>query len=306
MPFHTLWLWVSHMDNYRASIFMVVSMALFAIEDMFVKRISDSLPVGQILISIGIGGFVFLSILAASKRQNVFSPKAFVGAVFMRNLGELIGTAGYVTALALNPIATVGIILQATPILVTIGAVIFLKEQVGWRRWVAIAVGLTGVLIILRPGTAEFRVETLWAVLGVVGLSVRDIATRRIRTNVTTAQLTAWGFGAVIISGLCTLHLGPPPSMPTPQIWVELLGALIFGMIGYALLTISTREGDLSVVAPFRYSRAVFALIIGVLVFSEKIDQTMMIGAALIIGSGLYSLAREAHLRRLARAGSST
>lgn len=288
------------MDNFRASLLMVASMALFAVEDAFVKRISVHLPVGQILIIIGLAGFVTLALIGLRKGQNVFSRAAFVGPVLVRNLAEMIGTAGYVTAIALNPISTVGVILQATPLLVTVAAAVFLKEQVGWRRWVAIAVGLTGVMIILRPGMEGFRVEMLWAVLGVVGLAVRDVATRRIRAKVSTIQLTSWGFAAVIFSGLFTLDFGPEVRMPTPQLWAELFGALVFGMVGYALLTISTREGDLSVVAPFRYSRAVFALLIGVVIFSEKLDQMTIIGATLIIGSGLYSLAREAHLRRRA------
>lgn len=289
------------MNNVKASLLMVVSMALFAIEDAFVKRSSVYLPVGQILIMLGAGGFMILSLIAMRQGQRVLIRAALMGPVLVRNVAELVGTAGFVTALALIPLSTTAVILQAAPLLVTIGAALFLGEQVGWRRWSAIAVGLTGVLIILRPGMEGFQLEALWAVLGVVGLAIRDVATRRVPPELTTIQLSAWAFAAVIFAGLFTLGFGPPVAMPSSRTAIELCAALFFGLLAYSLLTVSIRSGDLAVVAPFRYSRAVFALGIGALVFNETPDTPMLIGAALIVGSGLYTLMREARVRRATR-----
>jgi drug/metabolite transporter (DMT)-like permease len=181
------------------------------------------------------------------------------------------------------------------------GAALFLGEVVGWRRWSAIAVGLVGVIVILRPGLEGFRAEALWAVLGVVGLSARDVVTRRVPAGTTTLQLTAWAFAAVAFAGVATLGLGGAMSVPPLRTAVELGVALGLGLVGYGLLTIAVRGGDLSVVAPFRYSRLVFALFVGFFVFAERPDLPMLLGASLIVGSGLYTLMREARLRRVAR-----
>ncbi|MDH3265302.1 MAG: DMT family transporter, partial [Paracoccaceae bacterium] len=219
--------------------------------------------------------------------------------VLVRNSAEFFGTIGFVTALSLIPISTASVILQASPLVVTIGAALFLAERVGWRRWTAILVGLAGVIVILRPGMAGFDANALWAVLGVIGLSLRDLSTRRVPPEVTTLQLSAWAFAAVALAGL-VLSLGPgaPKAMPSPQTLAELAFGLGFGLVGYALLTVAVRMGDLSVVAPFRYTRIIFALALGLLLFGERPDTPMLIGAALIVGSGLYTLLREARLRR--------
>ncbi len=286
------------MDNFRASLLMVASMGIFAVEDALIKRAADHLPVGQILAMLGVAGFVILAVFAAARGQTVFARTFLAPAVLIRNLAELIGTAGFVTALALNPITVASVILQASPLVVTMGAALFLGETVGWRRWTAILVGLSGVIVILRPGMEGFRVEALWAVLGVLGLSARDIATRRVPAGVTTLQISAWAFAAVAVAGLATLGLGADLAVPPARTSVELSGAVALGLAGYALLTMAVRGGDLAVVAPFRYSRILFALIVGFLIFGERPDWPMAVGAALIVGSGLYTLVREARLRR--------
>lgn len=285
------------LDNFRASLLMVFSMGLFAIEDALIKRATVYVSVGQILLMIGLCGFAVIAVFAKARGETVFSRGFFSGAVLVRNLAELIGTAGFVTALALTEITTASVILQAAPLAVTMGAALFLGEPVGWRRWVAIFVGLIGVVVILRPGFDEFQIEALWAVVGVLGLSARDVATRRVPKSVTTTQLSAWAFAAVAIAGLATLGLGRPPVMPDAQTAVELLCALAVGLTAYAVLTISVRTGELSVIAPLRYSRLVFALVVGYFVFGERPDWPMAVGAVLIVGSGLYSLMREARLR---------
>ena len=286
------------LDNFRASLLMVASMAFFAVEDALIKRASVHLPVGQILMMLGAGGFVLLAIYAAQRGQTVFSAGFFARPVLLRNLAELIGTAGFVTALALNPITTASVILQASPLVVTMGAALFLGEAVGWRRWSAVLVGLAGVVLILRPGMEGFRAEALWAVIGVLGLSMRDVVTRRVPSGVTTLQLTAWAFLSVVFAGMLTLGFGPPLGVPPIRTGIELFAAMSLGLVGYAILTIAVRGGDLSVVAPFRYSRLLFAIVIGFLIFDERPDWPMWVGASLIVGSGLYTLMRESRLRR--------
>jgi drug/metabolite transporter (DMT)-like permease len=187
---------------------------------------------------------------------------------------------------------------MAMPLFVTMGAALFLQEQVGWRRWTAILAGFCGVLLIIRPGLDGFRPEALWSLLAVFGLGLRDLATRRIPPHISTSQLSAWGFIAVAIlgAGMLAFSGGAQTLDPIQSLWIG--GALAFGLGAYWALTEANRVGEVSVITPFRYSRLIFGLIIGVTVFAERPDVITLSGAALIIGAGLYSFARERARKR--------
>ena len=281
------------MENVRAIILMIAAMAGFAIEDMFIKSVAERLPAGQILIIIGIGGAIIFALWARAQGHSVFTSTFLAPTVLMRNLGEAIGTMGFVLAVTLTPLAEASAILQATPLAVTLGAALFLQEQVGWRRWAAILVGFCGVLLIVRPGTGGFEPASLFAVQGVIGLAIRDIATRVVPKDIPTAQLSSYGFFMVIPVGFAMLAFQRPPAMPDAWEALQLSLGLIIGVLGYYAITAAMRIGDVAVVTPFRYTRLIFALIIGYFVFSEVPDQTTLIGAAIIILSGLFTLYRE-------------
>ncbi|MGG7644148.1 DMT family transporter [Rhodovulum sp. YNF3179] len=286
------------MDNMRGILLMVGAMAAFALEDMFIKRVAADLPTGQILAFLGLGGTLAFGLAALRARSRLVSRDLLLPAVMLRNLGELIGTIGFVTALALTPLSTASAILQATPLAVTFGAALFLGAEVGWRRWSAIAAGFAGVLIIIRPGLAGFEPASLFAVQGVAGLALRDLATRRVPAKVTTVQLSAYAFAMLIVAGAFLLAIDGPARAPSPVNWRDLGFALGIGICGYWAITGAMRVGEIAVVTPFRYTRMVFALGIGALAFGERPDAATLGGAGLIIASGLYTIFRE---RRLAR-----
>ncbi len=271
---------------------MTGSMALFAMEDMFLKLSAQALPTGQVLLLTAIPGLVFFSLLARQSGRRVLGPDMFDTWVLARNLGEMVGTFGYITALASLPLATVSSVLQAMPLAVTLAAVLFLRERVGWRRWTAIAAGFAGVLLVIRPGLDGFRPAALWVLVAVAGLALRDMSARAIPSGIATAQVSAWGIGSVALlgAGMAAVQGIEPVSAPRAAV---LAGAVIFGTAGYWAITAATRAGEVSVISPFRYSRLVFALILGMLAFGERPDPITLIGAALIIGSGLYSFMRE-------------
>ncbi|MGL4406121.1 MAG: DMT family transporter [Notoacmeibacter sp.] len=288
------------MNNVRGIVLMVLAMAGFAIEDAFIKLMSqgqNGIGVGQILVMLALGGTVIYVLWALKDGVSLFSSAFFHPAVLARNITEMFGTWGFVTALTLVPLATVTTILQAAPLLVTFGAALIFKETVGWRRWSAIAVGFIGMLLVVKPGIGTFDMNVLWAILGVVGLSARDLATRRIPKSIPTLQLSAWGFWVVGALGAILLAAGEPVIMPTQAQFVFLAGALSVGVFAYWAITEAMRSGEISAVAPFRYSRLIFALLIGTLVFAERPDTLTMAGAALIIASGIYALYRE-HIRK--------
>lgn len=287
------------MDNIRGSALMVLAMLGFAFEDMFIKKMAGALPIGQILIVLGGGGALVFALLAKAYGDTLWSRDLAHPAVILRNAGEVVGTLGFVTAVALTPISSASAILQATPLAVTLGAALFLGETVGWRRWLAVGIGLCGVLLIIRPGLDGFDAKSLFAVQGVIGLAIRDLATRRIPATITSRQLSTYAFAVIVPTGAVVLWLGDTGMvMPDAVNMMRIGGAVVIGVAAYYTLVAATRIGDMSVIAPFRYSRLIFALFIGVLVFGEKPDALTLTGAAIIVISGTYTLWRESRLRR--------
>lgn len=288
-------------ENQRGILLMVLGMAGFALEDMFVKLLAERLPTGEILIVLGFGAAILFGAFARRRGLRVWSRDLLHPAVMGRNLGEMLGTFGYVLAVALSPLTTATAIFQATPLAVAMGAALFLGERVGWRRWTAIALGFGGVLMIVRPGSEAFVPASLFAVLAVVGLGARDLFTRRIPGRVDSMLLVVSGFGSVGLVGVAQLLMTGGAVLPsgTEALWFA--SALLFGASAYWALTESTRLGELSAIMPFRYSRLIFAILIGTTVFAERPDAWALSGAALIVASGIYSLLRERARARASR-----
>ncbi len=294
------------MDNLRGSILMVLAMLGFALEDMFMKQMANALPTGQILAMLGFGGGLIFAIVCWIQGQSLLARDVLHPMVLLRNFGEVFGTVGYVSAVILTPISSASAIFQATPLFVTLGAALFLQESVGWRRWVAIAVGFCGVLLIIRPGLDSFQPASLFAVQGVIFLGIRDLATRRIPRSISSMRLSTYAFAVIVPTGLVLMAvMGDSFAVPSGTDSWRIAGSIAAGVLGYYALVTATRLGDMSHIAPFRYSRLVFALIVGTTVFGERPDLATLIGAAIIVGSGTYAAIREGQRRRasLAAAG---
>ncbi|MFT4715876.1 MAG: drug/metabolite transporter (DMT)-like permease [Paracoccaceae bacterium] len=285
------------MENLRGIGLMIVAMAAFTIADTFIKKVSNAIPVGEILLFMGIGGLLIFSIWAKSVNQKLFGADFFSRLNFFRSLGEMIGTFGFVTALALSPISSASAILQATPLVITLGAALFLKESVGWRRWTASFIGFAGVLLIVQPGMAAFQPASLFAVLAVIGLSIRDLATRSAPKSMTSIRLGVYGFASVIPTGTVLTLIDGPFVVPDISQAATLSLSVLFAAAGYHMLTLAMRMGDVSIIAPFRYVRIIFAIGMGILVFGEVIDFWMIAGSIIVVASGLYTFAREGKRR---------
>ncbi len=173
---------------------MVGAMAGFALEDVLLKQMAAGLPVGQVLALTGAGGGLIFSLLATFSGRPVVTRLLLLRPVMLRNLTEAIGSAAYISALALSTLSSASAILQATPLAVTLGAALFLGETVRWRRWTAIGIGFIGVLLIIQPGLAGFTPASLLAVVAVLMLALRDLSSRAVPADVSSAQLSAWGF----------------------------------------------------------------------------------------------------------------
>lgn len=286
-------------ENFRGAILMVIAMVLFAFEDMFIKLLSAELPFAEVLGMVGLLGFVSFGVLLKLRGGRIWTRDLLRPGVVFRNLAEAVGSIGIVVALALTELSSTSAIMQALPLAIVLGAAVFLREPVGWRRWTAIGVGFLGVLLVIRPGLAGFQPVSLMALVAVLGLAARDIATRRIPARIPSLQLAASAFLAILIASvLMGLVLGQRFVMPDLRQWLLFLLCMAVGVGGYALLVTATRLGEASALAPYRYARLVFALMLAFAVFGERPDALTLIGATIIVGSGCYTMWREAALRR--------
>lgn len=281
------------MGNSRAILFMVLSMGTFAVADAIVKSVSASVRPGQFIAVTSAGLFLIFLVLLKRNGERFFSRKALEPAMAIRTTGEVVGTTGIILALSTSPLSTVTVLGQAMPLVVMVGAALFLNETIGWRRWLAAGLGLIGVLMILRPGGASFDPGLLWVILYVLGLGTRDLASRRLPGHVSTPFAVAWSMLPLVILGLVMMPFEGGWQSVGGGTTAYLLAFIALTSMAVALITVSMRIGEVSAVAPFRYTRILFGLVIAVVAFGEYIDAMTIAGAALISGSGLYAFWRE-------------
>ena len=278
-------------ENFLGSFLMVVAMATFAVEDSVIKLVSSVLPVGQILFLLGVGGALSFFGLALILRKEIFSYGVFTRPMHFRVISEVTGRVFYSSALALTPLASSTMILQATPLVVVIGAAVLFKEKVSALRWAAVLLGFFGVLIIIDPSSDSFSFLSILAVLGMLGFAGRDLASRVVPKSLNILALGFHGFMSIALSGIVlTLFCNEPIIWPDSNSWLYLLLGVFLGTIGYSALISAMRIGEVSAITPFRYSRIIFGVAIGMFFFGENITLTATLGCGLIVLSSFVVL----------------
>ena len=286
------------MENLKGILFMILAMAGFAFEDLFIKLLSTYFPISEVIIILGFTGTFIFFIIALLQNAPIIHKDLLNKHVMIRTICELLGAVFFVTAIALTPLSSATAILQIAPLLVTIGAVIFFKEKVGWRRWTAVFIGFIGVLLIVRPGFEGFMPASIFAILGSVFLAARDLATRAMQVKLPSVTIALYAFIAFGISGILIIPFNSPMVLPTSNQIIYFIGASAFGVIAYYSLVISSRIGEMSVISPFRYSRIVFAMLLAIIILDENPDGLTLIGASIVVASGLYTFVRETVLKK--------
>jgi len=289
------------MANTRAILLMTAAMACFAASDAFINRASETIPTGQLFAVTCLLSFAVFYVVMLKNGDALFTRMLFNKAVMIRTAGEVFGSLGYVMALTLIPLTTASAMLQAQPLAVTLAAAFFLGERVGARRWTAVAVGFFGVILIIRPGATEFDPNILWTLLGVIGLTARDLGTRMLPNDVSTPFVSAWALIFLTLLGVAIT--------PLTGAWQPIDGGKIGWLLGISVLVAmafffingALRIGEISAIAPFRYTRMVFALAIAMLFLGERPDVLTWVGITLIVGSGIYAFLRERHIARAAQ-----
>ncbi|MEM1288544.1 MAG: DMT family transporter [Pseudomonadota bacterium] len=299
--------------NFKAIALMVFAMVAFGIDDAAIKvagTLADggAATPGEIIFIKGVIGALVFGYVVVTKR--IAEDRALMRrmmkdrAVILRTVGDLFSAMALITGLTIMPISNLSAILQVQPLMITLGAALILGEHVGWRRWSAVIVGFIGVMLIIRPGMAGFEQGSEWAILAMLGLAVRDLATRVLEKDFPTSIL-------ITVVALLFLPLGTgmhfamesEPFFDDVSLaaWALILGGGVFGLAGYYAITVSVRIGEISVVAPYRYTRLLAALVLGFFIFNEVPDLPMAIGALLVTAAGLFTLYRERALASEAR-----
>jgi drug/metabolite transporter (DMT)-like permease len=285
-------------DNLRGIIAMLAAMGALIVNDAF-KLAAAELPTGQVIFVRGL--FTTLLCAGLTAATAGFGALRQIGArgVPARATAEVLATVFYLNALFNMPIAEATAILQFTPLAITAGAALFLGAPVGWRRWLAAVVGLVGVLIIVRPLGEGFNPYSALALGAVVFVAARDLLVRRVAPGVPALVIAMASAAAVTVSslGFAAFETWLPPSA---YVLLMLAGAGVGLVGGYYWIIVAMRSGEIAVVAPFRYSIIVYAVLAGFLVWGEIPDTASWIGLAIVTAAGLYTFLRE---RKLARAG---
>jgi S-adenosylmethionine uptake transporter len=229
--------------------------------------------------------------LAVSRRDK--------GLIVLRGLIEAVTAYLFLTALFNMALGPLNAIMQVAPLTVTLAAAIVYGEKVGWRRLLAIVIGLFGVMLIIRPGTEGFNIWSLYALASVLGVTARDMVTRRLSPTVPGMTVTLGTTVAVMAAaGLASLTEDWAPV--TQANGVLITGSACFVILGYFFSIQAMRTGEVSFVAPFRYTGLVVAMIVGYLVFAEVPKALTLLGAFIVIATGLFTFYRERQLSQRA------
>ena len=284
-------------ENVTGALLMMGAMTAFTVNDAFMKGLSSSMPLFQALLLRSLCVIVAMTLLCRVMGQLRFDlPRRDWMIIAIRSLSEVGGAYFFLTALFNMPIANVSAILQVLPLTVSLGGALFLREPLGWRRLLAIVIGFCGVMLIVRPGGADFNGYAIMAVAAVLCVTVRDLSVRFLSPGV-PSLMVSWGavVGVLLFSAVGALFVEWQPITGLAR--VQVIGTATFVIFGYICSVAAMRVGQISFVAPFRYTSLLVAIVLGVLFFNEFPDTVTLVGAALVVATGLFTLWREARLR---------
>ena len=264
-------------------------MACFIVNDALVKFVSQSLPAGQLIFLRGVMATALVWLVVRATAVPLEPKRLAGGWVAVRAAVDALATLTYLFSLFHLPLANAMAINMATPLFITLLAVWWMGARVTALRWLAIVLGFVGVLLVIQPSAAGFNVYAWVCLLAALLNAVRDLVTLRIARDVPSIGITlATAVAVTAMAGLVSLAEGWQP-MDGRQVAL-LAGAAVFLAAAYQLIIRATRAGDLSVVAPFRYSGLLMAVALGWVVWGDVPNTLAWAGIALVMAAGLYLL----------------
>ena len=280
-------------DNFLGAALMTCCVLAYVLNDAVMKLLFTEIDFFQAIFLRGLVSLPPLLILALITKtlMQKYSTKN-QRLMIIRILAEIGTTVTFLTALKYMPLANVTAILQSLPLAITMAAAIFLGEPVGWRRWSAICIGFTGVLIIIRPGLAGFSSYSLLALAAVILLTVREISTRKLDSKIPTVTVAlSTTVGTTAFAAL--MLIGNEWAEINLVSWSFIIAAAAAVTVATLLSVVAMRTGDIGFVSPFRYTSLIGAIGLGILLFGEWPDGITLLGALIIAFAGIYSLYRE-------------
>ncbi len=284
-------------NNQRGVLAIVGCMASYTVNDVLVKQILRTYPVGEVIFVRGMIAVLLIGAVALTLGHRKEIGAALSPLLTARSVFDGLSTAAFITALAHMPLANVAAVLQIGPLLITVLSIVLFRETVGWRRWIAIGIGFIGALLVIKPTPSSFDVWALIAAGSALAAALREISNRRIGHGVPVMVIAFWGAAGIMMFGT-VFAVAEDWRMFESGDLAQLFVASVFVGIAIYLMALGFRDADLSVVAPFRYTYLITSAVGGYLVFAELPDGWTVFGALLIVGSGIYTLHREAVRRR--------
>jgi drug/metabolite transporter (DMT)-like permease len=277
--------------NRRGIAAMSLAMASFVTNDALVKYVSQTLPTAQLIFIRAT--FAAVLLLVVARAMGVLSAEGLRAMtqrrVLLRSALDALGTFTYLTSLFHLPIGNATAINMATPLFITLFAVIAFRERVGAGRWLAVAAGFAGVLLIVQPSATGFNAYALLCLVGTLFHAARDLSTRTIAASTPSILITlATALAVLLLAAVLTALQGWQP--PTAKQLLLLAAAAVFLSAGYYLVITGMRAGEMSVIAPFRYTGLLFALVLGWAVWGDVPNALAWAGIAMLVGAGLYVL----------------
>ena len=280
---------------FRGIALILASTVFLGASDVTAKYLSATLPSIEIA-WIRFLVFALIMVPAMVPRSPVYSLRTGQpGLQLLRGAALLSSSLFFISGLRFLPIAEASATGFVSPLFVTALSILFLGERVGLRRWLATAVGLIGVMIILRPGTSAFHPAAFFPLVSALGWACTLIMTRMMsgREHASTIMTYSSIAGVIILTALV-------PFVWVVPTWHDILFGILIGIASTAgqwIVVLAFRYADASVLAPFSYSQLLWVSILGFWVFGEVPDVWTITGAVFIVASGLYTAHRE-RLRR--------
>ncbi len=278
-------------SNLKAIGFALMSMGVFATHDVIIKLLGAHYPSMQVLFFSSLLSFPLVSLVLLQQRRPGTLRPQHPGWVALRSVCAMMSGVCAFYAFSALPLAQVYAILFATPLLITLLSIPLLGERVGIHRWLAVGLGLCGVLIVLRPGGDTLAIGHLAALMAALSSATAAVVTRRLGGDERPLVLLMWPMlGNLLVTG-AGLSLGYAP-MQLPHLAMAGMIAVL-GLTGGFLSIRAYRVGEAAIVAPMQYSQIIWATVYGWFIFGETLDRPTVIGAGVIIASGLYIVWRE-------------
>ena len=286
-------------NNLKAAIFVVVAMTMITTNDAIVKHITQVFNIGQIMLLRGALIVIIFACVMRLRRQPVFTRRSLHRWNLLRAFFELGATLFFLTGLSLLPIAVASTLAFASPIFLAVLAALFLRERVGFDRWIVILVGFGGILLITNPFTEEASWAMVFPLVCAVFVALRDFAIRHVPADIPSTQVAFTNAWVVMLGGgIYSIFQGWGEADPQWYLWFIALGAVLY--TAYLCLIIGSRLGELSFIGPFKYVSIVVAILYGYLIWDEKPSLLMLAGVAVIVVSGIMLLTTEKRRARSA------